>query len=132
MKSCPDCVAVHEQVKNDSRYEMIEIGENIAKLKEFLRLRDSSPVFDKVRNRGVGVPCFLLEDGTITLNPEEGLFNYFKNNKRCKFVSKFASFFICLCQGFYCSSSDICVWGVCVKTLFCCVLKGNNSFIPCW
>ncbi len=71
MKSCPDCVAVHEQVKNDSRYEMIEIGENIAKLKEFLRLRDSSPVFDKVRNRGVGVPCFVLEDGTITLNPEE-------------------------------------------------------------
>ena len=68
MKSCPDCVAVHEQVKNDSRYE---IGENIAKLKEFLRLRDSSPVFDKVRNRGVGVPCFLLEDGTVTLNPEE-------------------------------------------------------------
>ena len=49
MRSCPDCVAVHEQVKNDSRYEMIEIGENIAKLKEFLRLRVSSPVFDKVR-----------------------------------------------------------------------------------
>lgn len=72
MKTCPDCVAVDKQVVGDSRYEIIDIGEHVSKLKEFLRLRDNSPVFDEARQMGyAGIPCFVLEDGTITLNPEE-------------------------------------------------------------
>ncbi len=72
MKSCPDCVAVDRQVEGDGRYQVIDIGEHVSLLKEFLRLRDTNPVFDEVRKKGcAGIPCFVLEDGTVTLNPAE-------------------------------------------------------------
>lgn len=72
MKSCPDCVAVDKQVEGDSRYQVIDIGEHVRLLKEFLRLRDNNPVFDEARKKGyAGIPCFVLEDGTVTLNPAE-------------------------------------------------------------
>ena len=72
MKSCPDCVAVDKQVEGDSRYQVIDIGEHVRLLKEFLRLRDTNPVFDEAKKKGyAGIPCFVLEDGTVTLNPEE-------------------------------------------------------------
>lgn len=72
MKSCPDCVAVDRQVEGDSRYQVIDIGEHVRLLKEFLRLRDTNPVFDEAKKKGyAGIPCFVLEDGTVTLNPEE-------------------------------------------------------------
>lgn len=72
MKSCPDCVAVDKQVEGDTRYQVIDIGEHVRLLKEFLRLRDNNPVFDEAKKKGyAGIPCFVLEDGTVTLNPEE-------------------------------------------------------------
>ena len=72
MKSCPDCVAVDKQVEGDSRYQVIDIGEHVRLLKEFLRLRDTNPVFDEAKKKGyAGIPCFVLEDGTVTLDPEE-------------------------------------------------------------
>lgn len=72
MKTCPDCVAVDKQVQGNDRYEVIDIGEHISLLKEFLRIRDNSAVFDEAKQKGyAGVPCFVLEDGTVTLNPEE-------------------------------------------------------------
>lgn len=72
MKSCPDCVAVDKQVEGDSRYKVIDIGEHVGLLKEFLRLRDNNPVFDEAKKKGyAGIPCFVLADGTVTLNPEE-------------------------------------------------------------
>lgn len=72
MKSCPDCVAVDRQVEGDSRYQVVDIGEHVGLLKEFLRLRDNNPVFDEAKKKGyAGIPCFVLEDGTVTLNPEE-------------------------------------------------------------
>lgn len=72
MKSCPDCVAVDKQVEGDSRYQVIDIGEHVSLLKEFLRLRDTNPAFDEAKKKGyAGIPCFVLEDGTVTLNPEE-------------------------------------------------------------
>ena len=72
MKSCPDCVAVDKQVEGDSRYQVIDIGEHVRLLKEFLRLRDNNPVFDEAKKKGyAGIPCFVLEDGTVTLDPEE-------------------------------------------------------------
>lgn len=72
MKSCPDCVAVEAEVKGDSRYEVIDIGEHVAHLKAFLRLRDQHDIFDNAKKMGyAGIPCFVLEDGTVTLSPEE-------------------------------------------------------------
>lgn len=72
MPSCPDCVWVDKQVEGNPRYEVIDIGSHVLKLKEFLRLRDNNKAFDEARRKGAaGIPCFVLEDGTVTLNPEE-------------------------------------------------------------
>lgn len=72
MESCPDCLYVEQQAKDKGNYEIIDIGAHVRNLKEFLRLRDSSPAFDVVKGSGsVGIPCFVLEDGTVTLSPEE-------------------------------------------------------------
>ena len=72
MSTCPDCTYVEEQVKGNEQYEVIDIGTHVRNLKEFLRLRDKSPVFDAMKRVGaVGIPCFVLEDGTITLRPQE-------------------------------------------------------------
>ena len=72
MSTCPDCTFVEEQIKGNDRYEVIDIGQHVRNLKEFLRLRDNSPVFDEAKRQGAaGIPCFVLEDGTITLSPEE-------------------------------------------------------------
>lgn len=72
MKTCPDCAFVDEQVKGNDRYEVIDIGEHVRNLKAFLSLRDNNPVFDKAKKHGyAGIPCFVLEDGRVTLTPEE-------------------------------------------------------------
>lgn len=72
MESCPDCTYVEEQVKGNSNYEIIDIGKHVKKLKEFLKLRDSNPVFNDAKKDGaVGIPCFVLENGMVTLTPED-------------------------------------------------------------
>ena len=61
MMTCPDCVEVDEQVKGDSRYEIIDIGEHVRFMKEFLRLRDNNEVFAEARAKGyAGIPCFCV------------------------------------------------------------------------
>lgn len=72
MTSCPDCEYVKRQAEGNDRYEIIDIGKDVKALKEFLRLRDSSPAFDGAKRTGAaGIPCFVLEDGTVTLQPED-------------------------------------------------------------
>lgn len=72
MPSCPDCVHAEEQVKGNGSYEIIDIGKDVRTLKAFLRMRDSNSVFDEAKKTGaVGIPCFVLEDGTVTLTPED-------------------------------------------------------------
>lgn len=72
MQTCPDCTYVEEQVKGNSRYEIIDIGQHVRNLKEFLKLRDHNPVFDAAKKSGAaGIPYFVLEDGTVTLTPED-------------------------------------------------------------
>ena len=77
MKTCPDCTFVDEQVKGNDRYEVIDIGEHVRNLKAFLSLRDNNPVFDDAKKHGyAGIPCFVLEDGRVTLTPEEAGLKY--------------------------------------------------------
>ena len=72
MSQCPDCISIEDQLSDSSKYEVIDIGASPLALKEFLVLRDGSPAFDKIRRKGViGIPCFVLEDGTVTFRPEE-------------------------------------------------------------
>lgn len=71
-KTCTDCTAVHQQADGNPQYEFIDVGEHVRHLKAFLRLRDTSPVFDQAKREGyIGIPCFVLEDGTVTLSAEE-------------------------------------------------------------
>lgn len=72
METCPDCTYVEQQVKDNDMYEVIDIGRHVRDLKAFLSLRDLDPAFDEAKSVGaVGIPCFVLEDGTVTLNPED-------------------------------------------------------------
>lgn len=72
MKSCPDCSFVDEQVKDNKDFQIIDIGDHVRNMKEFINIRDTDPAFDTVRGTGaVGIPCFVLEDGTVTLKPED-------------------------------------------------------------
>lgn len=68
MHTCPDCEYVEKQVEGNPEFKIIDIGKHVRHLKEFLDLRDSHPAFVEARKIGdVGIPCYVLEDGTVTL-----------------------------------------------------------------
>lgn len=98
MDTCPDCIYVKEQLKGNSNFEYIDIGSHVRLLKEFLKIRDHSEAFIPVKEKGqIGIPCFVLEDGTVSLSAEDaGLKNrpseetaacsteeHLKGTKRC-------------------------------------------------
>ena len=52
-------------------YSYVDISKSMRNLKAFLKLRDSLPVFEPCKEVGaVGIPAFVLEDGTVTLDWE--------------------------------------------------------------
>ncbi len=69
---CPDCLAAKKILdEKNIPYDYVDVTKNIADLKAFLRLRDSSPAFDEVKKAGnIGVPAFISEDGAITFEVE--------------------------------------------------------------
>ncbi len=73
MPTCPYCDYIHEQViGREDEFEYINIGENIRNMSAFMRLRDTDPVFDEMKAIGdVGIPAFVLEDGTVTIEPAD-------------------------------------------------------------
>ncbi len=55
-------------------YEFVEITENIPNLRAFLKMRDTNPMFDEIKEQGrVGLPVIELADGTLTLDVEKVL-----------------------------------------------------------
>jgi glutaredoxin-related protein len=79
MPTCPYCDYVHEQIKgHESEFEYINIGENIQNMSAFTRLRDTNPVFDRLKAIGdVGIPAFVFEDGRVSVDPADaGLVEY--------------------------------------------------------
>lgn len=69
MPTCPHCEYVEKQVKGNPKFKVIDIGRHVRNLKEFLDLRDRNSAFDEAKRVGdVGIPCYLLEDGTVTLS----------------------------------------------------------------
>lgn len=73
--ACKDCLAAIEELNAcGADYTYLEFSRDIANLKEFLKLRDTEALFDEVKKEGrVGVPCFQLSDGTLTLSLDEAL-----------------------------------------------------------
>ena len=72
MQTCPYCEYVERQVVGNPNYEVIDIGKQVSNLKRFLDLRDTHPAFNETKRIGdVGVPCYVLEDGTVTLSSKD-------------------------------------------------------------
>lgn len=69
---CPACLAAKKILdEKNIPYDYVDVTKNIADLKAFLRLRDTSPAFDAVKKAGnIGVPAFISEDGAITFEVE--------------------------------------------------------------
>ena len=78
MPTCPYCAYIEKQIEGNPDFLYIDIGKDVHDLKDFLRLRDTREEFKELKARGdVAIPCFVLEDGTITLHPRDvGLRSY--------------------------------------------------------
>lgn len=62
------------QEKGFADFQFVEITENTDNLREFLGLRDHREELKEAKEEGrIGIPCFLREDGSITLEPEDVL-----------------------------------------------------------
>ena len=66
---CPDCVECCKDLNAAGTcYTFCDFAVDLSYLKEFLKLRDSLPVFDECKREGkIGIPCVVFEDGTVSL-----------------------------------------------------------------
>ncbi len=72
---CKDCVECVADLKNANvEFEFLDFADSLLHLKEFLKLRDESALFDSVREMGsIGIPAIVKEDGSLILDWEEFL-----------------------------------------------------------
>ena len=70
---CPDCVACRADLDQAGiEYEYLDFADNLLYLKEFLAIRDSSPLFASLKAEGkIGIPCLVREDGSVSLSWED-------------------------------------------------------------
>ncbi len=70
---CPDTAAALEKLGKDGvAFDFVDILENHDNLKVYLKLRDSHPLYENIRGTdGIGIPAFVKEDGSVTLNMDE-------------------------------------------------------------
>ncbi len=89
MSTCPDCFDIKVRLSGNPDFEIIDIGEHVRNLKEFIRLRDSSPAFDSVRANGsIGIPCFVSEDGQVSFDTEEFVHEGYSSGASCSIDGK--------------------------------------------
>ena len=64
---CPDCIACKYNFdKYNIEYEFLDINLSLRTLKQFLKLRDTLPVFDRLKAIGdIGLPAIVKEDGEV-------------------------------------------------------------------
>lgn len=73
---CGDCLEAQKLFKEKgfTAFEYVDITESTANLREFLALRDHRAEMEEARKVGfIGIPCFLEEDGFLTLDPVEAM-----------------------------------------------------------
>lgn len=75
---CIHCDEAQEYLKQEGiDYEYFNLTEDIYKLKDFLRIRDSRNEFDsKKQDNKVAVPCFYFEDDYITFDLDDAAARY--------------------------------------------------------
>ena len=84
MASCQDCIEVKAGLSSNPCYEIIDIGEHVRNLKEFIRLRDSSPAFDAIKANGsIGIPCFVTDDGRVSFDAGEHIAKRLPSGASC-------------------------------------------------
>ena len=89
MSTCPDCFEVKARLSGNRDFEIIDIGEHVRQLTEFIRLRDSSPAFGSVRADGsIGIPCFVSEDGRVSFDTEEYVPEGYSSGASCSLDGK--------------------------------------------
>ena len=79
LHTCPYCDYLQPQiVGKEDQFEYIDIGSNVRYMHEFIDLRDNRHEFDHSKEIGdIGIPCFVFEDGKISLDPADaGLVEY--------------------------------------------------------
>ena len=76
---CQDTMYAIYRIKDSIRNDIIKvvfnnISTNFSVLKEFLKNRENNPIYDfvKVKDK-IGIPYFIFEDGTETLDLDEVL-----------------------------------------------------------
>ena len=69
---CPDTLyALNRLNKARAEIDFKNLSASLADLKVYLALRQDSPVYADIREGGgIGIPCFVLEDGTVTRDLE--------------------------------------------------------------
>ena len=67
---CPDTLyALNKLSEAKADITFKNLSASLPDLNAYLALRDSSPLYDAVKkNGGIGIPAFVLEDGTVTLD----------------------------------------------------------------
>lgn len=70
IKSCHDCIDAEKVLsENEIEFEYLDFAKEPLYLKEFLQIRDHNSLFMDVRESGyIGIPCFVFDDGTISLD----------------------------------------------------------------
>lgn len=64
---CPDTLyALNRLSEAEVEIEFKNLSASLSDLKDYLILRQESPAYADIReNGGIGIPCFVLEDGTV-------------------------------------------------------------------
>lgn len=72
---CPDTLyALNKLVENHVDMEFKNLSASLPDLKVYLEQRENNPLYEAVREKGgIGIPCFVFEDGRATLDLEEAL-----------------------------------------------------------
>ena len=79
MHTCPYCDFLQPQIQGkEDQFQYIDIGQHVQNMHEFMDMRDNRPEFDHSKKIGdIGIPCFVFEDGRISLDPADaGLVEY--------------------------------------------------------
>lgn len=67
---CPDTLyALHKLTEAGIEMDFINLSSSLDALKEYLKARETSGLYDAVRAKGgIGIPCFVLGDGAMSLD----------------------------------------------------------------
>lgn len=67
---CPDTLdAISKVYATGAEVEFKDILSCHSALQDYLEIRDTNPLYAEIRGtRRMGVPCFVKEDGTVTLD----------------------------------------------------------------